>query len=237
MNNEVVFDQVDFSYGRAPVLSQFDWRVEGGRFTALLGPNGAGKSTIFNLIAGLLVPAAGEVSVGGLSLKRDPLAWRRAIGVVFQQSSLDNELSVVQNLRYFAGLHGQALARGALEEALERLDLRAVADEPVAALSGGMRRRVEITRALLHRPRVLIMDEPTAGLDLPSKNAITDSAHQLAQQGVSVIWITHLLDEIEPEDAVVVLRAGRVEQQGTLASLGGVETIRAAFGSAGRLAL
>jgi len=237
LSNDVVFEAVDFSYGKSVVLSQFSWRVESGKFTALLGPNGAGKSTVFNLIAGLIVPAAGEVRVGGLSLKSDPLVLRRTIGVVFQQASLDNELTVAQNLRYFAGLHGIALSDEEQSQALQRLDLLDHVNKPVASLSGGLKRRVEIVRALLHQPKVLIMDEPTAGLDLPSKNIITDYAHELAEQGVSVIWITHLLDEIVDQDAVVIMREGRIEQQGTLESLGGVEALRAAFGSEGRLAL
>ncbi|MGB0865298.1 MAG: ATP-binding cassette domain-containing protein [Granulosicoccaceae bacterium] len=237
MNNEVVLDKVDFSYGKASVLSGFSWRAEPGKFTALLGPNGAGKSTVFNLIAGLLQPAAGEIRVGGLSMQKDPLALRRAIGVVFQQASLDAELTVTQNLRYFAGLHGLRLSPAELDEALQRLDLQSCAKKPVASLSGGLKRRVEIARALLHRPQVLIMDEPTAGLDLASKTVITDYAHELSQQGVSVIWITHLLDEIDAQDPVVIMRAGCVEQEGTLESLGGVAAVRAAFGSEGRLSL
>lgn len=203
----------------------------------MLGPNGAGKSTVFNLIAGLLQPAAGEIRVGGVSAKDDPLALRRAIGVVFQQASLDAELTVTQNLSYFAGLHGLRLSSAELFDAMHHLGLEAYAKKPVASLSGGLKRRVEIARALLHKPKVLIMDEPTAGLDLSSKTVITDYAHDLAEQGVSVIWITHLLDEISAQDPVVIMRAGCIEQEGTLESLGGVTAVRAAFGSEGRLAL
>ncbi|MCK0169806.1 ATP-binding cassette domain-containing protein [Aliiroseovarius sp. S1123] len=224
MTDAVVLENVDLSYGSRTVLSQFSLRLAEGSFTALLGPNGAGKSTIFNLIAGLLLPDRGDVRVMGQSTTRTR-AGLRDVGMVFQQSALDLELSVVQNLRYFAGLHGMKKPGDRIQKLLAQLGLEGRERSSVRDLNGGHRRRLEIARALLPDPKILLLDEPTTGLDPASKQAIVDSVHAMSARGVTVLWITHLLDELWPEDEVIVLQAGQIASRGGFAELGGAEKL------------
>lgn len=226
---------VSFSYGEKAIFDDLSLDIRAGQFTALLGPNGAGKSTLFNLMIGLLDPRAGCIErLGESSLT---LALKRKIGVVFQQSSLDGELTAVQNLRYFAGLYGLRVSKYDIEAHLESYALAHVMNRQVYHLSGGQRRRVELARALLQKPEILIMDEPTAGLDQASKEMITHNAHMLAKNGMTLIWITHLLDEIEQDDQAIVLRAGQVEAIGKLSDLGGVKALKSRFASDQRVTL
>ena len=234
----IEFDGVGFAYESDDVLSDLSFGAEAGCLTALLGPNGAGKSTVFNLVAGLLLPDRGDIRVDGASLTSDPLAARRKVGAVFQETTLDRELSVRRNIDYFCGLHGLADVADRREELLRRFGVgEEQAGRPVAALSGGMRRRVEIARALLGNPSILVLDEPTAGLDPESKSVISEHVRGLCAGGVSVFWITHLLDELADDDAVVVLAAGRVAETGSFKSLGGAEGCAARYRSAVREAL
>ncbi len=224
MTDAVVLEDVDLSYGSSTVLSQFSLRLDEGSFTALLGPNGAGKSTIFNLIAGLLLPDLGDVQVMGQSMLKSR-AGLRDVGMVFQQSALDLELSVAQNLRYFAGLHGMKNPAAGIERLLAQLGLEGREKSSVRDLNGGHRRRLEIARALLPSPKILLLDEPTAGLDPASKQAIVDAVHAMSAQGVTVLWITHLLDELWPEDDVIVLQSGQIASRGGFAELGGADEL------------
>ncbi|HYD64936.1 MAG TPA: ABC transporter ATP-binding protein [Azospirillum sp.] len=213
-------EDVRFAYQGRPALDGVGFTVEPGRFTALLGPNGAGKSTLFAIATGLLQPQSGRVRVLGHDLARDPVAALGHMGVVFQQPTLDLDLSVVQNLRYFAALHGigRRAADDRIEVELTRLAMFERRDEKVRKLNGGHRRRVEIARALLHRPALLLLDEPTVGLDLPTRRALIDHVHDLARNdGIAVLWATHLIDEIDPAtDRVVVLHRGTVRASGTV---------------------
>lgn len=221
--------------GRAKALDGVSFSVEAGRFTALLGPNGAGKSTLFALATGLLRPQAGRILVHGNDLARHPRPGLARMGVVFQQPTLDLDLTVAQNLRYFASLHGipDSEANRRIEEGLNRLDLFERRHETVRRLNGGHRRRVEIVRALLHRPDLLLLDEPTVGLDLPTRRRLITHVHALCAEGIAVLWATHLIDEIDPErDAVVVLHRGRVRAAGPVAEVtrnAGAATILDAF--------
>ncbi len=224
MTDAVALEDVDLSYGSRTVLSQFSLRLDEGSFTALLGPNGAGKSTIFNLIAGLLLPDRGDVQVMGQSMLKSR-AGLRDVGMVFQQSALDLELSVAQNLRYFAGLHGMKNPAARIENLLVQFGLEGREKSSVRDLNGGHRRRLEIARALLPSPKVLLLDEPTTGLDPTSKQAIVDAVHAMSAQGVTVLWITHLLDELWPDDEVIVLQSGQIASHGGFAELGGAEEL------------
>ncbi|NDW52763.1 ATP-binding cassette domain-containing protein [Aliiroseovarius sp. PrR006] len=224
MTKAVVLEDVDLSYGPRTVLSQFSLRLDEGSFTALLGPNGAGKSTIFNLIAGLLLPDRGDVRVMGQSLMTSR-AGLRDVGMVFQQSALDIELSVAQNLRYFAGLHGIKKPADRIEKLLAQFGLEGRERSSVRDLNGGHRRRLEIARALLPSPKILLLDEPTTGLDPASKQAIVDEVHAMSAHGVTVLWITHLLDELWAEDDVIVLQSGQIASRGGFAELGGAEEL------------
>ncbi|UWR21896.1 ABC transporter ATP-binding protein [Sulfitobacter sp. S190] len=207
---------LSYSYGPKRALDGVSFDVEAGRFCALLGPNGAGKSTLFNLLTRLLVAPAGRIEIGGQDLSETPRAALAQLGIVFQQSTLDLDLSVRQNLRYFAALHGMSgkAAGAAIDAALDRLDMRARADEPARTLNGGHRRRTEIARALLHRPRVLLLDEPTVGLDAAARHGITKHVHGLSDDGISVLWATHLTDEVYPDDRLVILHRAQIRADG-----------------------
>ncbi len=224
-------NHVSYSYGSRKALDDVTFSVVGGRFCALFGPNGAGKSTLFALLTRLLVTGEGHIRVAGFDIARDPRAALARIGVVFQQPTLDLDMTVRRNLRYFAGLHGLSgrSAALAIEAALEQLGMADRADEQVRALNGGHRRRMEIARALMHDPEILLLDEPTVGLDAASRQAITDHVHLLAERGLAVLWATHLVDEIRPADQVVVLHRGKVLSDGSAEHLAGAQGLAKAF--------
>lgn len=218
-----------YDFGKGPVLRDVCFTVGPGRFAVLLGPNGAGKTTLISLITRLYDNPAGHIRVAGHDVKRQSGPALARIGVVFQQSTLDLDLTVRQNLHYHAALHGlsgrDAAERMAME--LARFDMAERAGEKVRNLNGGHRRRVEIARALLHRPDFLLLDEPTVGLDVPSRRAIVAHAHQLARDGgIAVLWATHLIDEILDGDDVIVLHKGEIVAKGS------VEQVNRAAGGA-----
>lgn len=204
-------------YGDRVALDDVSLAVPQSRFTALLGLNGAGKTTLFSLVTRLFAVRRGRISVLGHAVDREPGEALRRLGVVFQARTLDLDLSVMQNLLYHAALHGigAAEARARARDVLADVDLAERARDKARALSGGQMRRVEIARALLHQPRLLVLDEPTVGLDIAAKAAIVAQVRRLVRdRGVAVLWATHLLDEIEAEDEVVVLHRGRVVASG-----------------------
>lgn len=203
---------VTYRYGAKTALDGVSFDLDSGRFCALLGPNGAGKSTLFSLMTRLLVTDQGSISIAGFDLQREPRAALARMGVVFQQQTLDLDMTVAQNLRYFAALQGLSgkRAQKSIDSALDRLEMRERSGEKARALNGGHRRRMEIARALIHDPTVLLLDEPTVGLDTGSRNAITAHVHDLADTGLLVFWATHLVDEIRDGDDVVVLHQGKV---------------------------
>ena len=184
---------------------------------ALLGPNGAGKSTLVELLAGLFVPDEGSIEISGHDLRREPVRALAQIGIVFQQPALDPELTVAANLEFQARLHGmpKSLARERLSEELERLGLGHDAKTPVRQLSGGNRRRVEIARALLTDPAILILDEPTYGLDPAARHSILRHVLDLRRERkVLVLWFTHLIEEAALADRVIVLHKGKIAFDG-----------------------
>lgn len=205
-----------FRYGAKQALDGVSFARPAGTFCALLGPNGAGKSTLVALLTRLLVAPEGEIAIAGHDLARAPRRALADLGVVFQQPTLDLTLTVRQNMRYFAALHG--LPRkgldAAIDAALDRLNMAERAAERVAALNGGHRRRMELARALLHRPRVLLLDEPTVGLDAAARAAIVAHVHDLADEGLCVLWATHLTDEVRDADHLLVLHEGRILADG-----------------------
>ena len=210
-------DQVGKSYATRKALDQVSLSVAAGEFVALLGPNGAGKTTLFQLASGLFVADTGRILIEGWDMRKDAVAALAGVGVVFQQPTLDLDLSVRANLRFHARLHGISRGRAAsrIREELERLDLLDRGDEVCRALSGGIRRRVELARALLHEPRLLLMDEATVGLDPASRRGLVDYVHGLcATRELGVLWATHLVDEAERASRVVVLHRGRLLCQG-----------------------
>lgn len=184
---------------------------------ALLGPNGSGKSTLFRILTTMIAAQSGSASICGLDVMREPLGVRRQIGVVFQEASLDSKLSVRENLRFAGnlyGLSGRSLA-ARVEEVATRLAIQARLDTQVSSLSGGLRRRVEIARSLLHRPRLLLLDEPSSGLDPHARRELWQYLRGLQQtEHLAVLASTHFLDEAELCDRLLILHEGRVAVDG-----------------------
>ena len=211
---------VSHSYGPRRALIDVSFDVAPASFTALLGLNGAGKSTLFSLVTRLFGIQNGRIGIFGHDIGQAPGEALRLLGVVFQPRTLDLDLSVTQNLLYHAALHGIARSEARLrsDEVLTRIGLADRAGSKVRDLSGGQMRRLEIARALLHRPRLLLLDEATVGLDVKARADILSHVRQLVtEQGIGVLWATHLFDEILPSDDLVVLHQGRVLAQGQVA--------------------
>ncbi len=208
---------VSHRFGARQALSHVSLRVDRGAFTALIGPNGAGKTTLFSIVTRLYNNREGQVRLFGRDLQREPSAALAEMGVVFQKPTLDSDLSVRQNLAYHAALHGMSgkAVRARIELLLHRAGLADRAKDKVRTLSGGQSRRVEIARALVHGPRLLLLDEATVGLDLASRADIVRIVREsVRDDGLSVLWATHIFDEIEASDAVYVLHKGKIIAQG-----------------------
>jgi ABC-2 type transport system ATP-binding protein len=226
---------VTHSYGSRKALDDVSMVAGQGQFTALLGLNGAGKTTLLSLVTRLFDTKLGSISVLGHRIDREPGEALRQLGVVFQARTLDLDLSVRENLLFHAALHGIGgrEAHRLASDVLEDVGLADRVRDKARNLSGGQMRRVEIARALLHRPRLLVLDEPTVGLDVASKQAIVTHVRRLVRdRGVAVLWTTHLLDEIEPSDTVVILHQGRRMAAGIVSDVvaqSGADGLRGAF--------
>ena len=224
-------------FGPRRVLKDVSFSVAPGDFTVLLGLNGAGKTTLFSLATRLYAQAEGTIRVFGIDIRQRMLECLRQMGVVFQQPTLDLDLSVEQNLFYHCALHGlarrDAAARIAAE--IDRVGLADQRREKARRLSGGQRRRIEIARALLHQPRLLLLDEPTVGLDIASRQFMLDHVRRLCrEERLAALWATHLIDEVGEGARVVVLHKGEVLADGAAAQLIGqmrAPSMRAAFES------
>ena len=231
----LLVDNVVKTYGAVRALDGVSLAARPGEFIALLGPNGAGKTTLFQLLSGLFAADSGRIEVMGHDISRDPVPALARLGIVFQQPTLDLELSVTANLLFHAGLHGiaRAVAQPRIEREFSRLGLAERAHDKAAQLSGGNRRRIELARALLHEPSLLLMDEPTVGLDPQSRgDLIRLILGMRAQRAVAVLWATHLCDEVPDADRVIVLHRGKVLADTTPAKLvaeAGAATIEQAF--------
>ncbi len=223
MSSSLSVSDLSFDFGSKKALRNLSFDLPGGTFCALLGPNGAGKSTLVSLLTRLLVAPGGTIRIAGHDLRRAPRAALASLGVVFQQPTLDLNLTVWQNLTYFAALHGlpRRITGQRIEAALERLGMRERARERVRDLNGGHRRRMELARALLHEPRVLLLDEPTVGLDAAARASITAHVHDLADRGLCVLWATHLTDEVRDTDRLLVLHRGAILADGRAGTIRG----------------
>ena len=209
-------------YGSRAALDRLSFEVPAGQFAALLGPNGAGKSTLFQVLTGLFAADGGEVSIGGRSLRREAPRALAQIGVVFQQIALDLDLSVQRNLRFQADLHGlpRKLADERIGAGCAALGLQGDLARPARELSGGNRRKVELVRALLHRPPVLLMDEATVGLDPKTRRDLLAAIRaDVAARATCVLWATHLVEEAAGADRVLVLHNGTLLADGTPATV------------------
>jgi ABC-2 type transport system ATP-binding protein len=209
----LLLDNVVKTYGPIRAVEGVSFEAAAGEFIALLGPNGAGKTTLFQLLSGLFVPDSGRIEIMGHDMLRNPVPALAKLGIVFQQPTLDLELTVTGNLLFHAGLHGipRAIAKPRIEAELKRLGLAERAHDKTAQLSGGNRRRIELARALLHEPSLLLMDEATVGLDPASRSDLLKLILTMrAERSVAVLWATHLCDEVADADRVIVLDRGKV---------------------------
>jgi len=231
----LVVTGVSHSFGEKKALDDVSLTVPQGVFTVLLGLNGAGKSTLFSLITRLYDNVSGEILILGHDVRRQPTLALQRLGVVFQSRTLDQDLTLAQNLRYHAALHGigSRQARERSQEALETVALADRAGERIRNLSGGQARRVEIARSLLHKPNLLLLDEPTVGLDIGSRESVVSIVRSLvAKRGLGVLWATHLIDEIAQTDNVVLVHQGKVLFTGTVPEMlahAGEPDLRRAF--------
>src|SRR5881397_2791279 len=204
-------------YGEVLAVDGLTLEIDTGQCFGLLGPNGSGKTTTIHMLATLIQPNAGSAEVAGFDIGRNAVKARQAIGVVFQESALDRTLTVAENLR-FAGLLHNLPPRVIAERSRELLELFGLSEHratPVAALSGGMRRALDIVRGVLHEPRILFLDEPTIGLDLPNRRRIWRFIERLrARTGMTVLLTTHYLEEADGCDRVAFIRRGRLVESG-----------------------
>lgn len=232
MTAALQIDHVSHNFGAVQALDDVSLTVPRGGFTALLGVNGAGKTTLFSLVTRLYNNRSGMIRVAGHDLRSKPSQALARLGVVFQSRAMDADLTIRQNLIYHASLHGipGRLARPRIDQVLGQVDLADKADARVTALSGGQSRRAEIARALIHSPDLLLLDEATVGLDVKSRAEVLALTRRLiARDGVSALWATHIMDEIDPADDLVILHRGRVLRQGRAADIAGPHGLTRAF--------
>lgn len=209
-------------YGDRLALSNVSFEVKKGEIFGLLGPNGGGKSTLFRILSTMMVPTGGRASIAGCDVVQDPAGVRRGVGVVFQSQSLDRALTVDENLRAQGHLHGLKGAdlRARMERVTERMGLADRRKDIVETLSGGLRRRVEIAKALLHGPRVLLMDEASTGLDPAARRDLSRNVESLRdKEGVTILLTTHILEEAGRCDRLALLHHGAIVAEGSPAAL------------------
>ena len=233
----LVISGVSHAFGDKRVLDDVSLTVPQGAFVMLLGLTGAGKSTLFSLITRLYDNVSGAIFIRGFDVRRKPSQALQKLGVVFQSRTLDSDLTLLQNLKYHAALHGFK-GSDAAQRATHALEVVGLADrsgDKVRSLSGGQARRVEIARSLMHRPDLLLLDEATVGLDIGSRESVVKIVRDLvAREGLGVLWATHLMDEVRPGDTVVVLHKGKVLFNGSVPDLlksTGKDSVIAAFRS------
>jgi ABC-2 type transport system ATP-binding protein len=205
-----------------PVVQDLSLQIAAGEIFGLLGPNGAGKSTTIRMLTTLTIPSQGEVYVGGLNVVKQPLQVRRMIGVVLQQISLDNDLTAWENLEFHARMHHipNPQRQQRIDQWLEYVKLTDRRDAKVKTLSGGMKRRLQVARALLHQPQILFLDEPTVGLDPQARRLLWDVISDLNRQGMTIVITTHYMEEAEDLcNRIGIMDRGRLMELGTLDQL------------------
>ena len=218
----LIADRLQKKFGAITAVADVSFAAEPGKILGLLGPNGAGKSTTISMLAGLTTPDSGKVQIDGATLRTGADPTKRKLGLVTQEIALLEELPARMNLEFFGGLYGlSGHALGArIAAVLELTSLSDRARDPPNTFSGGMRRRLNIACALLHEPQILLLDEPTVGVDPQSRNAIFETIEVLAGQGRTVVYTTHYMEEVERLcDRIVIVDHGRVLADDTLTGL------------------
>ncbi len=206
------------SYGPIKALNEVSFSLSEGEYASLLGPNGAGKTTLFQILTGLFVSDKGNALINNFNMRNQAINALAHIGVVFQQITLDMDLTVMENLKFHSNLHGindKEFNKRVIVE-LEQVNLSDRINDKVRALSGGQKRRVELARSLLHKPKLLLLDEPTVGLDPQSRRNLLDYIIKLKEERkMAVLWATHLVDEAEKSDTVIILDKGKIIKKDT----------------------
>ena len=206
------------SYGPIKALNEVSFSLSEGEYASLLGPNGAGKTTLFQILTGLFVSEKGNALINNFNMRNQAINALAHIGVVFQQITLDMDLTVMENLKFHSNLHGindKEFNKRVIVE-LEQVNLSDRINDKVRALSGGQKRRVELARSLLHKPKLLLLDEPTVGLDPQSRRNLLDYIIKLKEERkMAVLWATHLFDEAEKADTVIILDKGKIIKKDT----------------------
>jgi ABC-2 type transport system ATP-binding protein len=222
MGSGVTVEGISHRYGQRRALDDVSFSVDAGSLFGLLGPNGGGKTTLFRILSTLVAPTEGRATVAGFDTRRDAARVRRAIGVVFQQTALDDDLTVLENLKFHGALYGLTGGRLSrrVRDLLGHFGLEDRAREPVKTLSGGLKRRVDLVRGLLHNPSVLLLDEPTSGLDPAARYAFWETLSDLRRlERTTLVVATHLLHEADACDVVGILDLGRLVALGSPAGL------------------
>ena len=223
MNSQaLIVKTLDHNFGNLKALDNINLSLKQGDYSILLGLNGAGKTTLFSLITRLYDNQTGSIEIFSHNIKKKPGKALANIGVVFQQPTIDLDLTVEQNLYYHASLHGMR-KKVALENALaelKRQNMQNIFKKKVRELSGGQKRRVEIVRALMHNPKLLLLDEPTVGVDIESRKLIVQHVRNLcAEKKIAVLWATHLIDEVDQEGKLIILHKGKVLANNTVKNI------------------
>jgi ABC-2 type transport system ATP-binding protein len=222
MPSAVSLENVHKTYDKVPVVNNLSFSIESGEMFGLLGPNGAGKSTTIRMLTTLTQPTSGQIEVAGYDVVRHRQQVKQNIGVVLQQTSVDTDLSVWENLEFHGRLHHipNPERRRRINQWLEYVELADRRDAVVKTLSGGMKRRLQIARALLHEPSILFLDEPTVGLDPQTRRRLWEILRDLNKQGMTMLLTTHYMDEVEFLcDRIGIMDAGKLIELGTLQQL------------------
>ena len=204
---------INKSYSNLKALDSVSFSIDEGQYVAIIGPNGSGKSTLLQILTGLFLPDSGEVNIFNLGLKKNLTFILSKMGIVFQQPTMDGELSIYANLKFHSQLHGMShsLANSRIKELVEKFELKEHLNKQAKNLSGGLKRRLEIVRSILHNPKILILDEATSGLDPESrKNILTYITDLNKNEKLTIISITHLKDETLDVDKVIMLKNGKL---------------------------
>ena len=218
IQNTLKVESLTKYYNDFLALKSINISLKAGELVALLGPNGAGKSTLFSILSGMLSPDKGDCIISGKSIIQEPVLALKNLGIVFQQPTIDTELTVLDNLFFHSRLHGvkiNTIKKYILKE-LSSYNLESKINKKVKLLSGGEKRKVELIRSLIHKPKILLMDEPTVGLDPASRKELLLKVLTLKKKDkLSILWTTHLVDEAEKADKVIVLSQGKILEMGS----------------------